>query len=112
MTNVCTEEEWGKDRSGGWEIWERNIMGLTDSTYHAFQVVTWAEIVALGDRWSLNNPFVLEKVVFNLLGKISYDCQSPWVYKERRNVLITVDFFLMWMMGNLLSLQKYFLGSV
>ena len=67
MTNVCTEEEWGKDRSGGWEIWERNIMGLTDSTYHAFQVVTWAEIVALGDRWSLNNPFVLEKVVFNLL---------------------------------------------
>ena len=55
--NVLTAEEWEKDISGGWEGWDRKIMGLIYSTYYVCQVVTWAKSVALGDRKSLNNPF-------------------------------------------------------
>ena len=40
-TNLRTEEEWEKCRSGGWEMWERKMMGLTDSPYHACKAVTW-----------------------------------------------------------------------
>ena len=41
ITNVTTEKEWERHRSGYWEMWERKIIRLTDSTYHAFQAVTW-----------------------------------------------------------------------
>ena len=44
--------------SAGWEIWEREMMGLTDSTYNAFHAVMWYRKVALGDIRSLKNPFV------------------------------------------------------
>ena len=37
------------------------------------------------------------------------DFQIPWVYKESRDGLIAVDFF-MWMMGALLAPQKIFVG--
>ena len=54
---MLTAEDWEKDISGGWEGWDRKIMGLIYSTYYVCQVVTWAKSVALGDRKSLNNPF-------------------------------------------------------
>ena len=50
-------EDWEKDISGGWEIWKREMMGLTESTYNAFRAVMWYRKVALGDTRSLNNPF-------------------------------------------------------
>ena len=40
VTNVFIEEEWEKDISGGWEIWEMKMMRLTESPYHACQVTT------------------------------------------------------------------------
>ena len=43
ITNVRTEEEWEKHRSGGWEMWERKMMGLTESHYHTCQTLTWAK---------------------------------------------------------------------
>ena len=52
-------------------------MGLTDSHYHECQEVTWDKRVALGDRLSLKNTFVWEKVVVNLPVKTTYDYQLP-----------------------------------
>ena len=50
VTNVRKEEEWESHRIGGWERWERKIMGITDSVYHMFQAVTWAKRIAMGDQ--------------------------------------------------------------
>ena len=55
--NVRTEDYWERDRLGGWERWERNIMRLTDSPYHAYQVVTWANTITLGGMREQSNPF-------------------------------------------------------
>ena len=32
--NIHKYKEWEKDISGGWEIWERKMMGLTDLPYN------------------------------------------------------------------------------
>ena len=50
VTNVSTEDKWERHMSGFQERWERNMMGLTDLPYHAFQVVIWANIIAMGER--------------------------------------------------------------
>ena len=51
--NALTEEGLENYRPGGWEIWERKIMGLTDSTYHAFQVMTRSKGLFWGYRRNL-----------------------------------------------------------
>ena len=51
LKNVRNEEEQEKPRPGGWEIWERKIMGLTDLPYHVCQAVMWDRGVALGEFW-------------------------------------------------------------
>ena len=40
VTTVSIEEKWDRDRSEGWEIWQREMIDLTDSTYHVCQAVT------------------------------------------------------------------------
>ena len=70
------------------------MMGLTDSPYHACQAVMWANIVALGDRQSLKNPFVWYEVVVKFTGTTACDCKCPWVYKEMRYRLIAANLFV------------------
>ena len=55
-------------RSGGWERWERNMMGITDLTYHEYQAVTWDKCIPMGDQIDWNNSFAWDKVVLNLPG--------------------------------------------
>ena len=43
-----TEEERENHRSGGWERWERKMMGLKKSPYHAYQAVKLAKCIAMG----------------------------------------------------------------
>ena len=57
VMNVRKWEEWEKDISGGWEIWESKMMELTELPYNASQAVTLYKILALGDIQSLKNPF-------------------------------------------------------
>ena len=71
------EEEWVNHRSGGWEMWELKMMGLTDLPYHACQAVTWANCIAMGDRLHSNNTFTWYKVVLNLPVTEEYDCHRP-----------------------------------
>ena len=47
ISNMRTEEEWEGGRLGRWKRWERKIMGLTDSPYHAYQTVKWAKELAI-----------------------------------------------------------------
>ena len=54
--------------SGGWERWERKMMGITDSPYYACQVVTWDKCISMGDQIDRNNSFAWDKVVLNLPG--------------------------------------------
>ena len=51
-------------RSGGWERWERNMMGITDLTYHECQAVMWDKCIQID--W--NNSFAWDKVVLKLPG--------------------------------------------
>ena len=44
------------------------MMGLTDSTYHTYQLVTWPKCIDIGDQLNLNNPFAWEKMVMNMPG--------------------------------------------
>ena len=60
-------------RLGGWERWERKIMGTTDSPYHEYQELTWAKELALGTRQDKGNPFKWERVVNNLPGTSAYE---------------------------------------
>ena len=69
-------------------MWEQNIMGLTDSSYHEFQAVTWSKCIAMGDRLDSNNPFSWEKVVLNLPGTEEYYFQRTWVF------MLMVDSFM------------------
>ena len=70
------------------------MMVLTNSTYYECQVVMWAKIVALGEMQISKNPFVWEKVEVNFPGTTTYECKCPWVYKERRYVLIAENLFV------------------
>ena len=45
-------------------------------------------------RQSLDNPFVWEKVVVNLLVKIANDYKLPWVYKYSRYGLVSDYLFV------------------
>ena len=63
-----TEEDWQRNRLGGWEMWERNTMGLMDSPYHAYQAVTYAKSISLGDRRDSDDPFSWDRLAVNLLG--------------------------------------------
>ena len=48
------------------------MMGLIDLPYHACQVVIWAKSVVLGDRLTLKNNFVWERVAVKLPGTTAY----------------------------------------
>ena len=50
ISNDWAEEGWERDRMGGWGIWERNMMGMTNSLYHTCQAVTWSKELALENR--------------------------------------------------------------
>ena len=63
-----TEEDCQRNRLGGWEMWERNTMGLMDSPYHAYQAVTYAKSIYLGDRRDYDDPFSWDRLAVNLLG--------------------------------------------
>ena len=69
-------------------------MGLTDSSYHTFQAVTWSKCIAMGDRLDSNNPFSWDKVVLNLPGTKEYDCQITWVFKQILDGLLVADLFI------------------
>ena len=75
-------------------MWERKIMGLTDSPYHSCQAVTWANCIAIRDRLNSNNPFAWDKVVLKLLGTDEYDCHIPWFFKQRVDGLLAEDLFI------------------
>ena len=66
VSNVRNGEDWERVYLGGWEIWERNMMGLTDSPYHACQTVTWARKIALGNRRDPSKPLKWDRAVVNL----------------------------------------------
>ena len=70
------------------------MLGFTDLPYHAYQAVTWAEGIALGDIHNFKKSFGWEKVVTEFPGTTSVDCQIPWVYKESRDGLIMDDLFV------------------
>ena len=53
---------------GGYKIWERKMMWLTDYPYHACKSVTWAKVMYIGDRKETDNPFECSIVVINLTG--------------------------------------------
>ena len=89
-----TEEEWENHRIGGLERWERNIMGLTDSPYHACQAVTWAKGIVMGDSIDSNNTFAWDKMVLKLPGTEGYDCHRPWVFNQRVDGLLVEDLFI------------------
>ena len=88
------EEEWVNHRSGGWEMWELKMMGLTDSPYHACQAVTWAKCISTGDRLDPNNPFAWNKVVLKLPGADDYDCHRPWMFKQMVDGLLAADLLI------------------
>ena len=73
ITNVCKEEEWERGSSEGGERWGREMMGITDSPYHACQAVIWSKSIAVVYRLDLNNLRVMLEsdkytVVLQLLG--------------------------------------------
>ena len=57
VMNVRKQEEWEKDVSGGWEIWEREMMRLTYLPYNKCWKVMWYIRLTLGYMLSLKNPF-------------------------------------------------------
>ena len=69
-------------------------MGLTNSTYHECQEVTWTMELTLGNIQDKKNMFKWERVVKNLPGTSTYDCCQPWVYKERSNGSIADNLFV------------------
>ena len=48
----------------------------------------------MGHQIDSNNPFSLEKVVLKLLGNKKYDCQRPWEFKQRVDVLLDAELFI------------------
>ena len=70
------------------------MRGFTDSTYHAFQAVTWANELDMGNIQDNKNTFKWKRVVNNLPGTSMYDCCRTWVYKERSDGSIEADLFV------------------
>ena len=48
----------------------------------------------MGDQLESNNTFAWEKVVLNLLGNKEYDCQRPWVFKQRVHGMLAEELFI------------------
>ena len=69
-------------------------MVLTDSPYHAWQSVTWAKTIAMGDHREPRNPFKWDRVVLNFPRSEGYDCKCPWLYKEHKGDMIVSDLFV------------------
>ena len=66
VTNVRNEKEWEKYIPGGWEIWERKMTVLNNSTSHKCQGVKWSKEIALGDKLNPNKDFEWEIAIPNL----------------------------------------------
>ena len=94
VSNIRTEEDWERDSLGGWERWEIKMTVLTDSLYHAFKTVIWANTIALGNRRKPSNPLNWDRVVVNLSGLEGYDRNRPWIYKEHKDGMISDDIFI------------------
>ena len=75
-------------------MWERKMMGPTESPYHACQAVTWAKSISMGDRLESNNHFAWDKVVLNLPVTKEYDFQRPWLFKKVFDGLLAMDLFI------------------
>ena len=78
VSNVKTDNDWERGSLGGWERWDRKIMGQTDYPYHDCQAVRWFKTISLGDRKEKINPLIWERVVSNFPGSEGYDC-GGWV---------------------------------
>ena len=53
IRDVRTEEEWEKGRLGGWKRLERNMTGLTNSSYNDCQAVIWDKDMKMIDKRDL-----------------------------------------------------------
>jgi hypothetical protein len=74
---------WEASRTGTWERWDQNWMGLRDSPYGSLQWQARLKLEVYGDRQVIANPFHWDKVVFNLPGSKGYQADLPWVMKIR-----------------------------
>jgi len=61
ITHVRSEaeddREWEESRTGTWECWTRNWMGLGDSPYRCIQWMVRLKMVAYGEPRDKTNPF-------------------------------------------------------
>ena len=94
VSNMSSKEEWERGNFGRWYRRERNMIGLTDYTYHACQAVIWAKTIYLGNMREKRNLFKWDREVVNLTGSESYDRNNPWLYKERKDGMITSNLFI------------------
>ncbi len=85
---------WESGRTGSWERWERNWMGLRDSLYRSLQWQARLKIEVYGDRRVRTNPFHWEKVVMNLPGSAGYSANLPWVMKVRWDGELAAEVFV------------------
>ena len=91
VSNMRTDEDWEIGPLGGWEIWEIKMMGLTDSPYNACQDVTWAKKIALGNWRVTSNLFKWDRVVVKFMESEVYDYKRSWLYKERKDGMISAE---------------------
>ena len=70
------------------------MMGLTYSPYRAWQAVTWAKCIAMGERLKSNNPSAWDKVVLDLPGVEEYDSHRPFMFKQRVDGLLAAYLFI------------------
>ena len=50
IKNRQDEEGWYQDRNRVWELWAKNLVGLTESPYRSLQLLTHVEFTAYGER--------------------------------------------------------------
>ena len=75
-------------------MWERKMMEIIYSPYHACQAVTWAKCISMVYQLDPNKPFAWEKMLLKFPGSVEYYFQRPWVFKQMVDGLLDVDFFI------------------
>ncbi len=70
-------EPWEASRTGNWERWEHNWMGLRDSLYCSLQWQARLKIEVYGNRRLKANPFHWDRVALNLPGSKGYQEDLP-----------------------------------
>ncbi len=89
------DQDWEANRGPGpWERWERNWMGLQDSSYRSLQWQVHLKFKVYGDHKVLNNPFHWDRVKFNLPGYKGYRLDLRWVMKIRADGHLAAEIFV------------------